>query len=438
MSINYGSDKIKDVQFGMGKTNCLTYIPQDIKLTLSDGILTLKAGSKVYVPNGSGVFDTITIANDISNTGYASKALAITDGNSLLWTSNVFSGTSAPATPSNGYIWYDTTNNSVKRYSSSSGSWVSGFSFPVALLNPNVSGTVIEVQVFNGFGYIGSTAFALPGVKGLCSDGLNPDGTYKNVEVTIPKVLIREDTGSGERVDAYNPSSVGIGSTDYSSYIKSPNKPTITYGYWLDTANNIFYNVNNGVFSQVLRLPLSKFSQAGDKVTSLTPYPVQTDNTSVPIRVIYNGSDLVYDKVISYTTSADFVGTKIGLDVWGTNEYHQINGRYDSGNYTDTMEFSEEQIRGNWKLSFYYFKQNNWTFSNFIISVTYEDDTTEEVYNSVELVNVNSVGTTKTISITMSKPWKTISIYASGGRSHNENSYGGTGKVKMIWKGTEQ
>ena len=33
-------------------TNCITGIPQDIKLELSSGTLTLKAGSKVYVPNG--------------------------------------------------------------------------------------------------------------------------------------------------------------------------------------------------------------------------------------------------------------------------------------------------------------------------------------------------------------------------------------------------
>ena len=33
-------------------TNCITKIPQDIKLELNNGTLTLKAGSKVYVPNG--------------------------------------------------------------------------------------------------------------------------------------------------------------------------------------------------------------------------------------------------------------------------------------------------------------------------------------------------------------------------------------------------
>ena len=46
-------------------TNRILEIPQDIKLELNNGTLTLKAGSKVYVPNGPGVFDAVTVANDI-------------------------------------------------------------------------------------------------------------------------------------------------------------------------------------------------------------------------------------------------------------------------------------------------------------------------------------------------------------------------------------
>ena len=52
-------------------TNCITEIPQDIKLELVDGTLILKAGSKVYVPNGfeeDGVtkkFDEVVIESDL-------------------------------------------------------------------------------------------------------------------------------------------------------------------------------------------------------------------------------------------------------------------------------------------------------------------------------------------------------------------------------------
>ena len=43
-------------------TNCITEIPQDIKLELNNGTLTLKAGSKVYKLDGT----SITINTDVS------------------------------------------------------------------------------------------------------------------------------------------------------------------------------------------------------------------------------------------------------------------------------------------------------------------------------------------------------------------------------------
>ena len=53
-------------------TNRILEIPQDIKLELNNGTLTLKAGSKVYVPNGfesdgtTPKFDVITTTSDLS------------------------------------------------------------------------------------------------------------------------------------------------------------------------------------------------------------------------------------------------------------------------------------------------------------------------------------------------------------------------------------
>ena len=46
--------------------NCILQKPQNINLTLSNGVLTLKAGSTVYVPNGTGNFVAITTNADIT------------------------------------------------------------------------------------------------------------------------------------------------------------------------------------------------------------------------------------------------------------------------------------------------------------------------------------------------------------------------------------
>ena len=49
-------------------SNCITYIPQDIKLELNNNnTIVLKKGSIVYIPNGTGNFDKVTITQDVSD-----------------------------------------------------------------------------------------------------------------------------------------------------------------------------------------------------------------------------------------------------------------------------------------------------------------------------------------------------------------------------------
>jgi hypothetical protein len=172
-------------------TNCITEIPQDIKLELNNGTLTLKAGSKVYIPNGFEADGTtpkfiedIVIEDDPIYVPKDGECFVYrnsnADGTSYLIT-NFTSGTTAPT--SNFIIWYDITNNLIKRYNG--GTFQdSGSSLPIAKITTANSSVVSIDQVFNGFGYIGSTVFALPGVKGLIPDGRNADGSLKNIEVT--------------------------------------------------------------------------------------------------------------------------------------------------------------------------------------------------------------------------------------------------------------
>ena len=166
-------------------SNCITESPQDIKLELSSGTLTLKAGSKVYVPNGAGVFDAVTLPSDLSSSsanGYLWFLNNTKTGLAAGSIANCYSGTTEP-TGANGVFWYDTTNNVVKRHNGSS--WVSGFSLPIGITDS--SGTL---QVFNGKGYMYSTRWVLPNTKGLISDGFNSDGTAKNIQMTVNNVQV--------------------------------------------------------------------------------------------------------------------------------------------------------------------------------------------------------------------------------------------------------
>jgi len=185
-------------------SNCITEIPQDIKLELNNGTLTLKAGSKVYVPNGVGVFDTYTFTEDKTatytalNNAFGFVYRTASNNIEIAYVGFVHSGDSAPSGATY-MLWYDIVNNLVKKTTDGGNTWISGYSLPIALVYGTTSGLTVIDQVFNGFGYIGSTIFALPGVKGLIPNGRNADGSLKNTEFTTSNVLTA-DIYNGEDI----------------------------------------------------------------------------------------------------------------------------------------------------------------------------------------------------------------------------------------------
>ena len=213
-------------------TNCLIHIPQDIKLELNDGTLTLKAGSKVYVPNGAGVFDIITISADRTETA---SSMGLTTGSALVFsrfdTQDIWaevlteSGTGTPTNPWTTY--YNTNENKVYRYQTNITTPVYQSSFPIAKISFS-NGTITSInQIFNGFGYIGSTVFALPGVRGLTPNGRNADGSLKNEEWITNNVITRTFTNTGSNhLIALN-----------------PNEPIEGYLFGTISMSNFYYNL---------------------------------------------------------------------------------------------------------------------------------------------------------------------------------------------------
>ena len=184
-------------------TNCITEIPQDIKLELDNGTLTLKAGSKVYVPNGANNYDLVITETDYSadiSTYSGLYMLAVNRSTGSIagvsTIQNCISGATAPSSPTALQGWYDTTNNIIKRYSGGSEQTSLRCSFPLCSVTSNGTTITSIDQVFNGFGYIGSTVFALPGVKGLIPNGRNVDGSLNNIEYTTSNVILYTDSGN--------------------------------------------------------------------------------------------------------------------------------------------------------------------------------------------------------------------------------------------------
>ena len=172
-------------------TNCLLEVPQDIKLELADGVVTLKEGSKVYIPNGPGVFEEKMIYTDISNKtlGNGDIFLAVSkEGGLIALDAQSFTVTERPETIQGVPLYYNITTNKIEYYDNSV--WHTGASFPIAIVERTDNGFTNIKQVFNGFGYIGSTVFVLPGVKSLIPDGRNEDGSLRNIEYTTKNVII--------------------------------------------------------------------------------------------------------------------------------------------------------------------------------------------------------------------------------------------------------
>lgn len=278
--IDTKQDKSTAINFN-NVSNCITYIPQDIKLELNNGTLTLKAGSKVYIPNGfetsveplyawpvndneiyytesetpvvgdktfnekgtytyykvhdvlgttltlqkgkdsDSVIEQVTVTRDTSKDTYFSKPdttkpkfdkVTLTQDVSDSADSNretllfyragqivleampvefCFSGSTAPTSflGGNYAVWYDTTNNVIKLTGDGGSTWNTNYCFPVCLAHETTTTYSIS-QIFNGFGYVGSTIFALPGVKGLIPNGRNTDGSLKSTEFSVDTVKI--------------------------------------------------------------------------------------------------------------------------------------------------------------------------------------------------------------------------------------------------------
>lgn len=187
-------------------TNCITKIPQDIKLELVDGTLTLKAGSKVYIPNGPGIFDEVVVESDLSlKQNFNDNDMFIivySAPNGVKNLGAAYKGSTYETRPTavgDYKLHYITSEN--KLFWDEPNNEAIGNSFPIAIVDrsADVGFTSID-QVFNGFGYIGSTIFALPGIEGLIPNGFNIDTKkLENIKVTTNKVNIFEVTDNTKK-----------------------------------------------------------------------------------------------------------------------------------------------------------------------------------------------------------------------------------------------
>lgn len=249
-------------------TNCIVEVPEDIKLEKTGtGGLTIKTGSKLYQPNGSGTFTPVVLDTDKTRSDFSAwetgtyiifrstGQYSTNDGIVAVTPANAVSGSTDTSTAGQ-HIWYDTTNNKVKLYSG--GSYIADdLSFPVAIVSiVNGTGITMINRTFNGFGYIGHHIYALPGVKGLIPNYRNADGTLRNTAFTLSTV----------QTQGY--------ATVYNGYTISLAAGSI--GIWVagrlvwDESSNYNFNTQSG--SVEYSVICGKVSCDGTHITSFEPF----------------------------------------------------------------------------------------------------------------------------------------------------------------------
>ena len=189
-------------------SNCVLDIPQNIKLTLENNVLTLKAGS-VLTLTGS-TYATVTRATDLvrdhiilsANTKFVfwvSKTAT-----SFGWSSinRIGSGSELPVDGSTYYYFFLTTDKNYYHWENNN--WVvTEYTYPLCVIESDSSSNLSFAKdsngndmIFNGAGFIGHHAFVYPNVKALIPDGFNDDGSMKSISVARSALTIREILGS--------------------------------------------------------------------------------------------------------------------------------------------------------------------------------------------------------------------------------------------------
>ena len=176
-------------------SNCILEIPQNLKLTLENNVLTLKAGSTITL-TGS-IYTTFTTTSDNSKT-YSPISSQRNKRNYVFCSftgslSNLYpmdqvksgSTSSRPETAVNGEVFFDTDEKSFYQYNNGWTTW--NVVYPLCMIDVDENNVMSFAKdsngrdmIFNGAGFIGHHAFVYPNVISLCPDGFDNNGKLKS------------------------------------------------------------------------------------------------------------------------------------------------------------------------------------------------------------------------------------------------------------------
>ncbi len=288
MPLYIGQNKIKDSEYSVffcpGRTNCFTYTPKTINLSVNaEGVLTLHANSVFYRPNGANTFEkhqntvdcTRAATNDAAGDYFVFYHPEEDRISTILIAETSSSTGSIAGIKGESQVHFNLTENKIMYSPASGTTWTRQYSFPLGIVEGNSEEKFSKVkQVFDWCGYLGGAVFLISGTKGLIPNGY--DGTiYKNINWTANDIVIRDLSSYGN-----NNYILGFDGTKTSGIR--------VYSY--DRATN--FNFENSEYWPYTKI--AEFTTASGNITKLTPQVAQTTNTLIAIPTICNGSSTLY------------------------------------------------------------------------------------------------------------------------------------------------
>ena len=228
-------------------SNCITKLPQDIKLELNNGTLTLKAGS---LPTNPVTGDKYTISSDLTLTassgGNTDCCIFYSASSGTLFYEALSGCLSGDTLTGSGFrTFYNTVDKTIKRYNGSGDVIEENVSLPLAICGRTSSALSSIKQVFNGFGYIGSTIFALPGIEGLIPKGRNPDGSLNSTKFTTTTTSIKTFSGTADVIfTVYTPTGIPTATATKNYYYNEGEN----YNYFDGNKSSLHFVFANGSF----------------------------------------------------------------------------------------------------------------------------------------------------------------------------------------------
>ena len=287
---NLTADGQKIIDTVDGKiSNFMSEVPQNIKLTLENNVVTMKAGSTLL--KGGTVYTTYTLTEDktytIPNTLEDGRYFLYTNatGTPLVTIQNRFgSGTTLPADPSVYGRFFITTNTTFYNWSSAQNAWVeSGITYPSAMIDV-VNGVASFAKdsngndmIFNGIGFVGHHIFIYPNINAYMPAELNPDGSLASTKIGTNALRIIEAL-SGYGVDSLK-RWISLQSnrtvSNWSAYKEVNHDSEADYSianiryYARDI--NLIKMYRSGSVSAVDGVPLVEYYYDGSNITSFSP-----------------------------------------------------------------------------------------------------------------------------------------------------------------------